>query len=258
VLDADQVHADPAVWDALGLRGNQSGPLTVSDAFVPADRMVGEPGDGAYLNDEAVDPWFLIGSAAVWNGIALGAIDIAKRHTTARRHADVGLRVADYPTIQDLVGESLMDTNAARVLTLAVARAMDDVTEGNRRRLAPGERARANLLHWAWQAKFVAARNATTVVDAMLHACGGSGYRRDMELERYLRDAKAGWLMAPTNEVLRQFVGRAALLGFDALDYWNQHFNAHAVDNEVRKLDATGKRALAERLLREAQASDGG
>ena len=75
----------------------------------------------------------------------------------------------------------------------------------------------------------------------MLHACGGTGYKRDMELERYLRDAKAGWVMGPTNEVLRQFVGKAVLLGFDALDYWNQTYNRRAVENEVKKLDAAGQ-----------------
>ena len=45
----------------------------------------------------------------------MGAIDIAKRHTTRKRHVDVGMRVADYPTIQDYVGEAVMDTNACRV-----------------------------------------------------------------------------------------------------------------------------------------------
>jgi hypothetical protein len=87
----------------------------------------------------------------------------------------------------------------------------------------------------------------------MLHACGGSGYKRDMELERYLRDAKAGWVMGPTNEVLRQFVGRAVLLGFESLDYWNQQYNRRVVENEVKKLDAKAKRELAEQLLGEAE-----
>jgi hypothetical protein len=72
-----------------------------------------------------------------------------------------------------------------------------------------------------------------------------------MELERYLRDAKAGWVMGPTNEVLRQFVGKAILLGFDSLDYWNQTYNRRAVENEIKKLDAEGKRKLAEELLAE-------
>ena len=210
-------------------------------------------GDGAASNDESVDPWFLVGSASVWSGIALGAIDIAKRHTTRKRHVDVGMRVADYPTIQDYVGEAVMDTNACRLFTLSVAQAMDKATDNNTRVLAPGEFARADFLHWAWQIKFEAAKNVAHVVDKMLHACGGSGYKRDMELERYLRDAKAGWVMGPTNEVLRQFVGKAVLLGFESLDYWNQTYNRRAVENEVKKLDATGKRELAEQLLAEAE-----
>ena len=39
-------------------------------------------------------------------------------------------------------------------------------------------------------------------------------------LERLLRDGKAGWMMAPTNEVMRQSVGKSALFGLDALDFW--------------------------------------
>jgi hypothetical protein len=119
--------------------------------------------------------------------LRLGAIDIAKRHTTRKRHVDVGLRVADYPTIQDYVGEAIIDTNASRLVVLSVAQAIDQVTENNTVTLRPGRTARAQFLHWAWQAKFTAAKNVARVTDKMLHACGGSGYKRDMELERYLR-----------------------------------------------------------------------
>ena len=114
--------AQPSLWDALGLRGNQSGPIQVHGRRDPRRPIVGPVGDGAASNDEAVDPWFLVGSSSVWNGIALGAIDIAKRHTTRKRHVDVGMRVADYPTIQDYVGEAVMDTNACRTLRPARSR----------------------------------------------------------------------------------------------------------------------------------------
>jgi len=251
VVDAEDAHAQPALWDALGLRGNQSGGLDVS-GLIPADQIVGPVGDGAESNDESVDPWFLLGSSSVWNGIAMGALDIAKRHTTRKKHVDVGLRVCDYPTIQDYVGEAIIDTNGCRVFALSIAEAFDRATDSNRRVLRPGTTARAEFLHWAWQIKFAAAKNVAHVVDKMLHACGGSGYKRDMELERYLRDAKAGWVMGPTNEVLRQFVGKAVLLGFESLDYWNQSYNRRAVENEVKKLDAAGKRELAEQLMSEA------
>ena len=76
------------------------------DVEIPAEQIIGPIGDGAASNDESVDPWFLIGSSSVWNGLAMGAIDIGKRQTTRKKHVDVGLRVADYPTIQDYVGEA--------------------------------------------------------------------------------------------------------------------------------------------------------
>ena len=116
-----------------------------TDVEIPGDQIVGPEGDGAASNDEAVDPWFLIGSSSVWNGITLGAIDIAKRHTTRKRHVDVGMRVADYPTIQDYVGEAVMDTNACRLFVLSVAQAMDRATDDNTR-VARAGRDRARRL----------------------------------------------------------------------------------------------------------------
>ena len=57
-------------------------------------------GDGARGNNEIVVPYFALLASATYNGIALGAIDLAKKHVTQKRHADVGLRVSDYPLIQ--------------------------------------------------------------------------------------------------------------------------------------------------------------
>ena len=87
----------------------------------------------------------------------------------------------------------------------------------------------------------------------MLHCCGGTGYKKEpLQLERYLRDGKAGWVMGPTNEVLRQFVGKTALLGMESLDYWNVSINERALNNELKKFSPDQKRELAERLIAEA------
>jgi hypothetical protein len=56
--------------------------------------------------------------------------------------------------------------------------------------------------------------------------------------------------------VLRQFVGRSVLLGFEAVDYWNQTVDTRALANETKKLDPAGKRTLAERLIAEAAAAE--
>ena len=97
--------------------------------------------------------------------------------------------------------------------------------------------------------KFEASKNVAHVTDKMLHACGGTGYRPALQIERYLRDGKAGWVMGPTNEVLRQFVGKASLLGFGALDYWNKSINERVLNNEIKKMSEAEKRAFAEKLL---------
>jgi hypothetical protein len=60
--------------------------------------------------------------------------------------------------------------------------------------------------------------------------------------------------MGPTNEVLRQFVGKTALLGMESLDYWNVVINQRALSNELKKMTADEKRELAEKLLAEADA----
>jgi hypothetical protein len=52
--------------------------------------------------------------------------------------------------------------------------------------------------------------------------------------------------------VLRQFVGRSALLGPEAVDYWNQKVDDRSIDNETAKLDPAGKRAFAEKLFAQA------
>jgi alkylation response protein AidB-like acyl-CoA dehydrogenase len=251
----DEVKADPASWDGLGLRGNQSGPIEV-DTTIAKDRLVGPVGDGASSNDECVDPFFLLCSSSCWNGISMALIDIAKRHTTSKTHKDVGMRVADYPTIQDYVGEAIIDTNSCRAFNFMMAQAMDSATDNCNWSIHSDLKTlpRAQFLSWMWQVKFAAAKNVTHVTDKMLHACGGTGYKpKPLEIERYLRDGKAGWVMGPTNEVLRQFVGKASLLGFGALDYWNQVINERMLNNEIKKMSAKEKRALAEKLLADAK-----
>ena len=254
----EEVQAEPHKWDAMGLRGNQSGTLEVDAVSLPASRIVGPIGDGVISNDEIVDPFFLLCSSSCWNGIAMGAIDIAKMQTTRKKHVDVGMRVADYPTIQDYVGEAIMTTNACRIFSFSMGRLMDDLTNNCDWSLHDNIVAtpRAAYLHWYWQIKFMAAKNVAEVCDKMLHACGGTGYKKDLGIERYLRDGKAGWVMGPTNEVLRQFVGKFALLGIDSLDYWNQHVNDRVVHNETKKMDSGQKRALAEKLMAEACAEE--
>ena len=51
--------------------------------------------------------------------------------------------------------------------------------------------------------------------------------------------------------MLRQFVGKLALQGFESLDYWNQNVNENVMNNEIKKLDDKQKKALIDKLTAE-------
>ena len=252
VVDKEHCEAQPSLWDALGLRGNQSGAISFTDVEIPGIAARRPRGRRRRLERRGRRP-------VVPDRVVLLLERPRARHDRHRQAAHdaqaprgrghARRRLPDDPGLRRAGRDG--DERRADV-RYSVAQAFDKATDDNTIVLEPGVLARGNFLHWAWQIKFVAAQNAAKHVDKMLHACGGSGYKRDMELERYLRDAKAGWVMGPTNEVLRQFVGKAVLLGFESLDYWNQSYNRRAVENEVKKLDSAAKRELAEQLLAEA------
>ena len=84
VCNAEDAEAKPGEWDALGLRGNQSGSLLIDSKFMPDNHLVGKIGDGAWSNDEAVDPFFLICSSGLLER------HLARHH----RHRHAGTRRA--------------------------------------------------------------------------------------------------------------------------------------------------------------------
>jgi alkylation response protein AidB-like acyl-CoA dehydrogenase len=253
LLYPDEVQGNPGTWDAMGMHANQSAPVEI-DAVIPEDRIVGWPGDGARSNDEAIDPLAFLQYAGAYNGVAMACLDVGRRHALRRAHAQYGRRIADYATSQDAYGRALCEAQASRLFAYGLAKALDDATDGGdwtMYRSNPDAAPRAAFTSWGLEAKVLAAGLASRVSDSMLQLCGGRGYMRAAEIERLVRDAKAGWVMAPSNEVSRQIVGRWALLGADAVDWWNQKVDERALRNELGKLNDEEKRRLVDELLGE-------
>jgi alkylation response protein AidB-like acyl-CoA dehydrogenase len=249
----DEVKGSAGQWDAMGMHANQSGPVEI-DTVIPANRIVGWPGDGAMSNDEAIDPLAMLLYAGSYNGLGLACIDVAKRHVTRKAHVQYGRRVADYPTIQEVFGRAVIEGQASRLYAFSLAKALDDATDGGRWDIYyedPKAMPRAAFSHWCFKAKFLCARFAFEVSDKMLQASGGRGYMRDLELERLLRDSKAGWVMAPSNEVTAQLIGKWALFGSSAIDWWNQKVDEPVLMTELGKLDDAGKQRIIDKLAAE-------
>jgi len=253
LIYADEMSGNPNLWDVMGMRATISGPVEI-DTVLPDDRMIGAPGDGAASNDEAVNAVAMILYGALYSGIAMGALDVARRFTTRRKHAQYGQSIADYTTTHDVYGRCVADTQAARLMLYALCQELDRATNDGDWTIYeadPHARPRTPFICWSIALKEKACRVASEVSDSMFHLFGGAAYSRRNEIERILRDSKAGWIMGPTNEIARGIVGRWGLLGYEAVDWWNQRVNEGLLNTELQKLDDDGKRAIIDRLTAE-------
>ena len=181
-------------WDGLGMRGNSSIAMQLDGVEVTRRDRIGEPGGALGLAFAAVAPFFLVGLAAVNAGIAGAAQRAAVEHVTARSYAD-GRRLAEVEHVQRLLARIELEARSARLVTREAARLGD----------AGDETALVAIM----QAKIATTEAAQRATDLALEATGGQGYTPLLDVERHLRDARAGAVMAPTNSVLRGWIGKA-------------------------------------------------
>ena len=191
--DAAGVRFDGA-WEGLGMAGNSSIGMELDDVHVTDDARIGAAGGAADLVFGVVAPTFLAGLAAVNLGIAQAAVSAAVGHAGAREYPD-GTTLAELPTIQHALADMDLGTRAARSL-LREAAALGD---------AGDELALVALM----EAKVSCTDTGPLVTQQALEVCGGQGYTPSLPIERHLRDARAGAVMAPTNGVLRTWIGKA-------------------------------------------------
>ena len=191
--DRAGVRADGS-WSGLGMAGNSSVALVLEDVeFDDADR-VGSAGEAVGLVFNAVAPFFLVGLAAVNVGIAAAAATAATGHARDRRYPD-GSSLADVQYVQHLIADMDLATRQARLLVQEAARL--------------GEAGDESALVAIMEAKVAATEAASATTQKALDATGGQGYTPALPIERHLRDARAGAVMAPTNAVLRSWIGKA-------------------------------------------------
>jgi alkylation response protein AidB-like acyl-CoA dehydrogenase len=61
------------------------------------------------------------------------------------------------------------------------------------------------------ECKAAAAEAALEVTDLAMRCCGGAAFSRHLAVERNFRDARAAGVMAPTTDVLYDFIAKALL-----------------------------------------------
>jgi alkylation response protein AidB-like acyl-CoA dehydrogenase len=184
-----------APFDGLGMRANASAPLRVRGLRVAAERRLGGPASGFGLMMQATLPWFVLGSAACSVGIAGAAVDAAIEHARNARLEHLDSTLADVPGVRARLAQAKIRHGQARAHLYAVATDIEAA--------APGAQLGVLAL------KAAAAETAVEVTELCLRIGGGAAYSKHGPLERHFRDARAASVMAPTTELLHDFLGKA-------------------------------------------------
>ena len=182
------------VWAGLGMAGNSSVAMDLAGVQVTGADRIGAAGAGTELVFGVVAPFFLVGLSAVNVGIAAAAAKAATEHAANRRYPD-GSSLAEVQYVQHLIADMDLATRQARLLVQSAA--------------ALGDAGDESALVAIMEAKVASTEAAVAVTQNALEATGGQGYTPSLPIERHLRDARAGSVMAPTNAVLRNWIGKA-------------------------------------------------
>ena len=182
-------------FEGLGLRGNDSCPVSAAGVAVPQAAMLGSDGQGFEIMMGVVLPVFAVLNAACSNGLMAGGIRRTVEHVTRTRHADTGATLAELPTIRSYVARMRVKADMSNAL-------LEDTLAA-----VAGKRADATLR--VLECKAAAGETANEVLDLGMRVCGGAAFRKDVGVERFFRDARAAGVMAPTTDVLYDFIGKA-------------------------------------------------
>lgn len=177
----------------MGMRASDTSELIFENVFVPAENMLGNPGDGFKVALASLDGG-RIGIAAQSLGIAQAALDEAARYAINRKQ--FGQPIANFQAIQFKLADMATELEAARLLTMQAATLKD-----------------AGLPFGKQSAmcKLVASEMAVRATHMAVQIHGGYGYIKEYPVERLYRDAKVTEIYEGTSEIQRLVISRGIL-----------------------------------------------
>ena len=178
----------------MGLRGTPHIELFFDNVPLEPMALLGERGQGFKLAMGALNVVRLaqVGARAV--GKASHVLEMMTSYAQDRRQ--FGQRIGDFQMVQQMLADSVMEINAARLMVLNAAAMMDR-----------GEDAR----DWIAMVKVQAAETLGRVVDRGVQVFGGMGFCKDLPMERYYRDARIYRIYDGTSEIHRTVIARSVL-----------------------------------------------
>jgi len=185
-------------WDGLGLRANASAPIALDDCEVPSSFQLTDDGAGFQAMLNVVLPLFNLGTAAVALGLCRAAVDGTFSHLKSAKFEHLGQTLGEsLPTLRAQLASMQIETDG-------LSARIDDLVEHL-------ENPRDTTMLRILETKASAGEVAISVTSAAMRVCGGAAFSKHLSIERLFRDAHAGAVMAPTGDVLREFIGKSLL-----------------------------------------------
>ena len=188
--DASGFEARP-IKGKLGLRAQDTAELSLDGVRIPDTARLGELGGGFRVAMSALDLG-RISLASGCVGIAQGCLEASVRYAQERRA--FGKAIAGFQLVQELIADTAVETEAARLLVWRAAALAD-----------------AGLPHTLESsvAKLYASETAVRAANAAVQVHGGYGYVDEYPVGKYLRDARVTTLYEGTSQIQKLIIGRA-------------------------------------------------
>jgi len=187
-----------STWDGLGLRANASAPVLLENCEVASTLQLTNDGEGFQMMMNVILPLFNLGSSAVSIGLCRAAVAGTASHLKNAKFEHLGQSLGEaLPTLRAQLATMQIETDG-------LAARIDDLVDHL-------EHPRDTTMLRVLESKAAAGDVAINVTSIAMRVCGGAAFSKHLNIERMFRDAHAGAVMAPTSDVLREFIGKAVL-----------------------------------------------
>ena len=176
-------------FDTMGLRANDLRALRFNDVRVPAENVLGEPGEGFKIAMHVLNNGRMsLGTGSV--GGAKRVLDLAINHVKERRQ--FGTALADFELVQEKIGwmvSYLFGLESMAYLTTGM------VDAGVPDYSIESAICKVSATEFTWYQ-----------VNRALQLAGGQGYMKDEPYEKILRDLRIFPIFEGANDVMREFI----------------------------------------------------
>jgi acyl-CoA dehydrogenase len=178
----------------MGIRGTPHVELFFDNVALEPLALLGEEGQGFKLAMAALNVVRLgqVGARAV--GKATHVLELMTAYANERKQ--FGKAIGDFQMVQQMLADSVIEINAARLMVLHAAWMLD-----------AGLDARDHIA----MVKVHAAETLGRVVDRGVQIFGGMGFCKELPIERYYRDARIYRIFDGTSEIHRTVIARSVM-----------------------------------------------